>query len=236
MLLAQLKMYCEEKGMDCDFTKYKEMSISPFQIHRSMKEHEQAIFVLSLALLAAINQKNEAALKEASLWKDEKADFNSLLQEIMNTTLESEKGNGKLTLCVEDVDMGIFIYPDDVLVDSSYYDLGDLVYPVYTEDLTVDASLLAELIVREDTGGLLSKMLMRIYINEKREVEIKNRAIYETEISERDLKTLEQRKAVEEMLEDKTNVLAEVMKGALERIMKEKKPLDNLGLPAINQA
>lgn len=166
----------------------------------------------------------------------EKADFNSLLQEIMNTTLASEKGNGKLTLCVEDVDMGIFIYPDDVLVDSSYYDLGDLVYPVYTEDLTVDASLLAELIVREDARGLLSKMLMRIYINEKREVEIKNRAIYETEIVGRDITTARQRKAVEEMLEEKTNVLAEVMKGALERIMKEKKILDNLGMPAINQA
>jgi hypothetical protein len=166
----------------------------------------------------------------------EKADFNSLLQEIMNTTLESEKGNGKLTLCVEDVEMGIFIYPDDVLVDSSYYDLGDLVYPVYTEDLTVDASLLAELIVREDAGRLLSKMLMRIHINEKREVEIKSRAIYETEILERDFKTLEQRKAVEEMLEEKTNVLAAVLKGALERIMKEKKTLDNLGMPAINPA
>jgi hypothetical protein len=65
MLLAQFKGYCEEKGWDCDFTKYKEMSISPFQVNRSMKEHEQAIFVLALALLAATNKKLDAAMKEA---------------------------------------------------------------------------------------------------------------------------------------------------------------------------
>jgi len=53
MLLAQFKKYCEEKGLDCKFTNYKELSISPFQVHRSLKEHKQAIFVLALALTAA---------------------------------------------------------------------------------------------------------------------------------------------------------------------------------------
>jgi hypothetical protein len=65
MLLTRFKKYCEEKGLDCDFAKYKELSISPFQVNRSMQDHEQAIFVLALALLAAINQKNEAVMKEA---------------------------------------------------------------------------------------------------------------------------------------------------------------------------
>jgi hypothetical protein len=153
----------------------------------------------------------------------EKADFNSALRGIMNATFEAEGGNGKLTLRVEDLDMGIFAYPDDMLVDSCYYDLGDLVYPVYTEDLTVDASLLAELLVREDAGGLISKVLMRLHINENREVEIKNKAIYETEIVGRDITTARQRKAVEEMLEERANVLAAVLKGALERLMKEEK-------------
>ncbi len=141
----------------------------------------------------------------------------------MNATFEAEGGNGKLTLRVEDLDMGIFVYPDDMLVDSCYYDLGDLVYPVYTEDLTVDASLLAELLVREDAGGLISKVLMRLHINENREVEIKNKAIYETEIVGRDITSVTQRKAVEEMLEERANVLAAVLKGALERLMKEEK-------------
>lgn len=67
MLLAHFKKYCEEKDVDCDFTKYKELSISPFQVHLSMEEHKQAIFVLALALLAATKQKPEAAMKEACI-------------------------------------------------------------------------------------------------------------------------------------------------------------------------
>ncbi len=57
MLLAQLKKYCEETGVDCDFKKYKELEISPFQVHRSKEEHKQAIFVLGteLASMAANN-------------------------------------------------------------------------------------------------------------------------------------------------------------------------------------
>jgi len=67
MLLAHFKKYCEGKDLDCDFTKYKELSISPFQVHRSMEEHKQAIFVLALALLAATRQKTETAPKEACI-------------------------------------------------------------------------------------------------------------------------------------------------------------------------
>jgi hypothetical protein len=57
MLLAQMKKYCEEQGLDCGFDKYKELSISPFQVHRSKDEHKQAIFVLGseLASMAAKN-------------------------------------------------------------------------------------------------------------------------------------------------------------------------------------
>ena len=55
MLLAQLKKYCVEKGLDCDFSKYNDLGISPFQVHRSKEEHKQAIFVLGteLASMAA---------------------------------------------------------------------------------------------------------------------------------------------------------------------------------------
>jgi hypothetical protein len=68
MLLAQFKKYCEAKGVDCDFTKYKELSTSPFQVHLSMDEHKHAIFVLALALLAATKQIPEAAtMKEACI-------------------------------------------------------------------------------------------------------------------------------------------------------------------------
>jgi hypothetical protein len=57
MLLAQLKKYWTEKGLDCDFSKYDNLGISPFQVHRSKEEHKQAIFVLGkeLASMAAKN-------------------------------------------------------------------------------------------------------------------------------------------------------------------------------------
>jgi hypothetical protein len=149
----------------------------------------------------------------------EKADFNCVMRDLVNATLDAEEKNTKFALRVEEVDIGIFIHHDERLADFLEEEgVGDLVYPVYKEDLTVDASLLAELIVREITGGSLSKVMVRIYINEDREVEIKNRVIYETEIVGRELKTAKQRKAVEKMLEEKANVLTAVVKGAIERI------------------
>lgn len=46
MLLAQFKKYCEVNGVNADFSKYNELGISPFQVHRSKEEHKQGIFVL----------------------------------------------------------------------------------------------------------------------------------------------------------------------------------------------
>ena len=53
MLLCEMKKYCEEHGIYCDFSKYSELGISPLQLHRSKDEHKQAIFTLALALLTA---------------------------------------------------------------------------------------------------------------------------------------------------------------------------------------
>ena len=57
MLLAQMKKYCEENGLHCDFTKYKELRISPIHVHRSKDEHKQAIFVLG-SELASMSAKS----------------------------------------------------------------------------------------------------------------------------------------------------------------------------------
>jgi len=65
MLLAQFKKYCEANDFECDFTKYTELSTSPLQVHLSLEEHERAIFVLTLALLAATKPHPEADMKEA---------------------------------------------------------------------------------------------------------------------------------------------------------------------------
>jgi len=50
ILFAQLKKYCEDTGLDCDFKKYEELEISPYQVQRSKGEHKQAVFLLATAL------------------------------------------------------------------------------------------------------------------------------------------------------------------------------------------
>lgn len=57
MLLAQFKKYCEENCLNADFSKYNELGISPFQVHRSKEEHKQAIFVL-LTELASLTARD----------------------------------------------------------------------------------------------------------------------------------------------------------------------------------
>jgi hypothetical protein len=58
MLLAQMKKFCEQHGLDCDFSKYQELDISPFQVHRSKDEHKQAIFVLGTEFASMTTKHN----------------------------------------------------------------------------------------------------------------------------------------------------------------------------------
>ncbi|MFZ2070764.1 MAG: UPF0058 family protein [Halobacteriota archaeon] len=58
LLLAQLKKYCEEHGLNCDFAKYKELGISPFQVHRSKEDHKQAVFILGTELVSLTQKGN----------------------------------------------------------------------------------------------------------------------------------------------------------------------------------
>jgi len=57
ILFAQLKKFCEEQGLDCDFSKYNEMEISPFEGYRKKEEHKQAIFVLATELASMVAKK-----------------------------------------------------------------------------------------------------------------------------------------------------------------------------------
>lgn len=59
LFLAQVMKYFEENGLNCDFKRYRELEISPFQIHRSKEEHKQAIFVLGIELAALAVKKTE---------------------------------------------------------------------------------------------------------------------------------------------------------------------------------
>ncbi|MHC1565173.1 MAG: UPF0058 family protein, partial [Candidatus Syntropharchaeales archaeon] len=47
MFLVQLKDYFEKQGTNDDFSKYRQLDITPLQIHRSKADHKRAIFTLS---------------------------------------------------------------------------------------------------------------------------------------------------------------------------------------------
>jgi hypothetical protein len=66
MLLAQIKKYCEEQGLDCDFKMYEDLDISPIQVHRSKEEHKRAIFILAseMASMAAKRITKERSKNE----------------------------------------------------------------------------------------------------------------------------------------------------------------------------
>jgi hypothetical protein len=66
MLLAQFKKYCEDKGLNCDFSKYNNLHISPLQVHRSKEEHKQAIFLLGTALASMAAMNNHPVNKKPS--------------------------------------------------------------------------------------------------------------------------------------------------------------------------
>ncbi|HDS45204.1 MAG TPA: metal-binding protein [Methanomicrobia archaeon] len=63
MLLAQVKKSCEQRGLDCDFSKYRELNISPFQVHRSKDEHKHAIFVLGTELASLATKQHYVVYK-----------------------------------------------------------------------------------------------------------------------------------------------------------------------------
>ena len=66
MLLAQFKKYCEDTGLNCDFSKYNNLNISPLQVHRSKEEHKQAIFLLGTALASMAAMNNPTGNKKPS--------------------------------------------------------------------------------------------------------------------------------------------------------------------------
>jgi hypothetical protein len=56
ILLVQFKNYCERNNfISSNLSKYEELDISPYQVHRSKEEHKQAIFVLATELVAALS-------------------------------------------------------------------------------------------------------------------------------------------------------------------------------------
>lgn len=140
----------------------------------------------------------------------ENTELNEVLKGMMNEILEVE-GSEKLKLRVEEVDAGIFVSPVAAieLIKS----------PVHSEDVKENTGILIDMKVREVMKGLLNRVLVRLHINERREVLIKNQGVHEAEILESDLEDVKLKKEREKILEEKSSQMSEAVKAALERIM-----------------
>lgn len=154
----------------------------------------------------------------------EKIELNDLLMEIVNGIL-GEEGSEKLKLRVEEVDAGIFVSPVAAteLIKS----------PAHMEDVKENTGMLIDMKVRDVVRGLLNRMLIRLHINERREVLIKNQGVHEAEILESDLEDVKLRKEREKILEEKSNTMSEAVKVAFERIMRDEKARDEWFLPTL---
>ncbi|HDS44704.1 MAG TPA: hypothetical protein ENN68_01165 [Methanomicrobia archaeon] len=150
-----------------------------------------------------------------------KGDLNECVRALVNELLRSAQPDGSLH--VVDLDIGLIVYPDDLLANSPDEILEDLVYPVYREDLTSNASLLAEVHLKETERGLMSKMFVRFQITEPAEVEIIKAEIYETEFLVSDIVTVKRRRECERLLEERAARLSTAFKTAIMQLMAEKR-------------
>ena len=142
-------------------------------------------------------------------------ELNNELKEIMKGILEGEEGSEKLKLRVEEVDTGIFVSPV-VAVEL-------IKSPAYKEDVKENTGMLIDIKVREVVKGLSNRVLIKLHVNERRKVVIKNKGIHEAEILKSDLKDFKLRKECEKILEEKTNKISKMVKVSLERIMRAEK-------------
>ncbi len=135
--------------------------------------------------------------------------LDDILKEVMNGILEEENENPKLR--VEEVDTGIFVSPVTAteLIKS----------PVARDDVRENTGMLVEMKVREVVEGLLNRVLIRLHINERREVEIRNRGVDEAEILKSDVADERLNEDRKRILEEKSSTMSRVVKVALERIM-----------------
>jgi hypothetical protein len=62
-LFVQVKKYCEAKGLDCDFSKYNDLGITPSQVYRNREDHKKAVFLLAHEF-AAMVKRNKIRRRE----------------------------------------------------------------------------------------------------------------------------------------------------------------------------
>jgi hypothetical protein len=148
---------------------------------------------------------------------------------MVNEVLE-EEGKG-LRLRVEEGEVGVFVPSVTAAAEV-------IKSPAYKEDVKENTSLLVDMKVREVAKGLLNRVLIKLDINERREVWIKNHGVHEAEILESDLKSSGIEKGIgeeaEKMLEEKSHQISGAVKAAIERMMRRVVALrnENVGMIA----
>ncbi|APH38710.1 MULTISPECIES: UPF0058 family protein [Methanohalophilus] len=73
-LMAQIKRYLEDQGVEHDFEDYNSLSISPVHIHRSKAEHKHAIFILGNHLASIISEDEISSVSRTSIRMQEFAE------------------------------------------------------------------------------------------------------------------------------------------------------------------
>ena len=97
------------------------------------------------------------------------------------------------------------------------------------------ALLLIDTRVREVMRGLLNRVLIKLHINERKDVLIKSRGVHEAEILESDLNSGGKiSEATKKMLEEKSHQISEAVRAALEQMMRRMIALrkENIGMIA----
>jgi hypothetical protein len=112
---------------------------------------------------------------------------------------------------VESLDIGIFVSPmaTDELIKS----------PIDMEDLKENTGILVDLNVMEVTRGLLNRVMVRLHIDARKKIMIKNHGTHEAEIERCDVNETHLTGETKNLLHEKSRITAEAVKGVLDRIM-----------------
>jgi hypothetical protein len=131
------------------------------------------------------------------------------LKRMVNEILAGEKTQSKFH--IESLDIGMFVSPmaTHELIKS----------PIDMEDLKENTGILVDLNVMEVTRGLLNRVMVRLHVDARKKIMIKNHGTHEAEIERCDVNEEHLTDETKNLLYEKSRTTAEAVKRALDRIM-----------------
>ncbi|MHC1636054.1 MAG: hypothetical protein ACXQTS_05485 [Candidatus Methanospirareceae archaeon] len=141
-----------------------------------------------------------------------KKGLDELLLVIVNEILDKEGVKRGLRMRVEEIDAGVFASP---VVTTEV-----IKTPIQEGDLRENTGMLVDVKVREVADGLLNKIMIKLHIDDRREVLISGKEVYESEILEGDVKGGRLGRERRRLFEEKADILSKAVKTAIESIIK----------------